>query len=180
MPSCPNDTSARLPPRQIINYYHVLNLSGSNFHAPAVGPAEIKQAYRRALLFNHPDKVQAADLVHSELARYTIDEVTKAYNTLIDPKQRLKHDRQILLEPTGFGNNNAQSHPGIDTLDLDDFNRDEPSGAWYSNCRCGNEKGFIVTENELQSSSLLGEIIAECQSCSLHLRLTFATADEEM
>ncbi|KAL8884180.1 MAG: hypothetical protein Q9215_007713 [Flavoplaca cf. flavocitrina] len=136
-------------------------MSGSTSNVPAVGQAEIKQAYRRALLSNHPDKSQAADLVHREIARYTVDEVTKAYNTLIDPKRRLEHDRQILLEPPGTGNNHAQSHPGIDTLDLDELNRDEPSGAWYIACRCGNKEGFTVTENELESSFLLGEIIAE-------------------
>ena len=178
MPSCREETSARLPIRQAVNYYHVLDLSGSTSNVPAVGQAEIKQAYRHALLSNHPDKSQAADLVHRGIARYTVDEVTKAYNTLIDPKRRLEHDRQILLEPRGTGNNHAQSHPGIDTLDLDDLDRDESSGAWYIACRCGNKEGFTVTENELESSFLLGEIIAECQSCSLHLRLTFAAADE--
>lgn len=176
MPSCPSGTTAKPLTRPIINCYNILDLYDSNFNVSAV---EIKQAYRRALLSNHPDKSQAADLVHRKRARHTIDEVSRAYHTLIDPERRLEHDRQLQLEPRArTDNDHAQSHPGIETRDLDELNREDFSDEWYCGCRCGDKKGFTLTEDELQKNSLAGEIITECRGCSLRLRVTFATADD--
>lgn len=179
MPSCPSETTARPLTRPTINCYNILDLYDSDFNVSAVGQAEIKKAYRRALLSNHPDKSQAADLVHRKRARYTIDEVSRAYHTLIDPERRLEHDRQLQLEPRARTvNDHAQSHPGIETRDLDELNREDLSDEWYCGCRCGDKKGFTLTEDELQNSTLAGEIITECRGCSLRLRVTFATADD--
>ncbi len=173
------ETTVTLVDRQTPSCYDILDLCDLRPHKSAIGPAEIKQAYRRALLFNHPDKFRSADLVHGNRARYTIDEVSRAYHTLIDPVRRLEHDRHLQQEPRSkHDKHHGQSHSGIDTLDLDELSWESPRGEWYCACRCGDNKGFTVTETELQANSLLGEIITECRGCSLRLRVTFATVDD--
>ncbi|KAL8669740.1 MAG: hypothetical protein Q9168_005682 [Polycauliona sp. 1 TL-2023] len=175
-----SETAGKPPTHQIADCYDILDLYGPKHNVSAVGKAEIKQAYRLALLSNHPDKSQAAHLAHRSRARYTIDELSRAYRTLIDPERRLEHDRQLQLEPrVKPDQNHAQSHPGIDMLDLDEFNADDSSGKWHCACRCGDDNGFNVTEDELQTSSLWGETIIECRSCSLRLRVTFATVEDD-
>lgn len=179
MPSCCSDSTAGPLSCPSINCYSVLDLYHRNFQVSAVGQAEIKQAYRRALLSNHPDKSRAADLTHRDQAQYTIDEVSRAYHTLIDPKRRHEHDRQLRLEPRArTDNDDPQSHPGIETRGLDEFNHEVSSGGWYRGCRCGDQKGFTLTEGELQTTSLSGDFIMECRGCSLRLRVTFAKADD--
>ena len=179
MPSCASQTIAGSPTSQTTNCYEILDLYQPKSNEAAVGQAEIKQAYRRALLFNHPDKSQSTDLAHSKRTQHTIDEVSKAYHTLIDPERRLEHDRHLKLEPRARnGDNHAHSHPGIETLDLDELAREDSSGEWYCDCRCGDTKGFTLMEDELQANSLSGEVITECRGCSLRLRVTFARAED--
>ncbi|KAL8997855.1 MAG: hypothetical protein Q9169_002937 [Polycauliona sp. 2 TL-2023] len=120
-------TAAKPLIRKSINCYEILDLSDPDLNVPPVDKAEIKQAYRRALLVNHPDKSQVAGHVHRKRSPYTIDELSGAYHTLMDPKQRLEHDRQLQLRLRAESDNNhADSHPCIETLDLDEFNCNDP------------------------------------------------------
>ncbi|KAL8680200.1 MAG: hypothetical protein Q9224_004698 [Gallowayella concinna] len=157
--------------------YQVLALQQPFSGRPAVSQERIKQAYRHALLANHPDKSRIPVTPQPQTTQYTIDQVTTAYQTLIQPARRLEHDKQIRTTPPAKGHSDCvKSHAGIDTLDLDELDHDDYSNEWHRGCRCGDDKGFTVTEDELQRSSDAGETVTECQGCSLRLRVTFAVA----
>ncbi|KAL8871579.1 MAG: hypothetical protein Q9174_002620 [Haloplaca sp. 1 TL-2023] len=77
------------------NHYHVLELKFDQVETCGISHDEIKRAYRLALLANHPDKQHEYNLAQAKPARYSVDEVTTAYNTLIDPVRRLQYDKQL-------------------------------------------------------------------------------------
>lgn len=71
------------------------------------------------------------------------------------------------------------SHPGLETVDLDDMGYDEKEQMWYRGCRCGKDGAYVITEEELELNAEYGETITPCQGCSLWLRVTFAVADDD-
>lgn len=155
---------------QGLNCYTVLALESPNSSLATVGRQAIKDAYRRALLKNHPDKVRNAKA-------YTIDAITYAYKTLIDPVQRVQHDKQLKLKiPEKDDHGYDEYHTGMDTVDLDELHYDEIQNNWHRDCRCGDPKGFTFDEKDLQGSIEHGELVAECPGCSLQLRVIFAVA----
>ncbi|PSS03606.1 hypothetical protein BD289DRAFT_478440 [Coniella lustricola] len=96
---------------------------------------------------------------------------------------------------------------GIETVDLDDLESFTTSSAaistpsasaatalisagdradddvevewWFRPCRCGNERGFLFSEADLEETGDLGELIVGCQDCSLWLRVCFAVLEED-
>lgn len=50
---------------------------------------------------------------------------------------------------------------------------------WFKPCRCGNERGFVFGEVDLEEAGDLGELIVGCQDCSLWLRVCFAMVEED-
>ncbi|KAL8821558.1 MAG: hypothetical protein Q9223_000402 [Gallowayella weberi] len=157
--------------------YQVLALQQPFPGRPAVSQEQIKRAYRHALLAHHPDKSRIAVTSQPNTTQYTIDQVTTAYQTLIHPARRLEHDKQLRAKPHIKSDSDCvKSHAGIDTLDLDELDHDGYSNEWHRDCRCGDDKGFRVTEDDLQRSSDAGEMITECQGCSLRLRVKFGVA----
>lgn len=68
-------------------------------------------------------------------------------------------------------------------MDLDDLDSDESAATgettWFKPCRCGNERGFVFGEADLEEAGDLGELIVGCQDCSLWLRVCFAIVEEE-
>lgn len=159
--------------------YDVLKLQRPGSDGPAISQNEIKSAYRRALLLNHPDKHQGSDAIQAGKQRYTIDEVTRAYDILIDPSRRLQYDRQLQLKLREKDDHDpGNHHTGIEAVDLDDLEYDGHRKEWHRECRCGDSTGFRFTEEELQGNCDNGEVIAECPGCSLLMRVTFAVADD--
>ncbi|KAI4128125.1 MAG: hypothetical protein LQ338_002910 [Usnochroma carphineum] len=164
---------------QDLDCYKVLALQSPKSSVPTVTQEEIKEAYRRALLANHPDKVHGLGVPRVKRMWYTIDEITYAYKTLSNPVHRLQHDRNLKFQSSGKEDKDyGTCHIGIDTLDLDELYYDCAKREWRRSCRCGDRKGFMVDEDMLQESSENGELIAECPGCSLRLRVTFAVADD--
>ncbi|KAL8737341.1 MAG: hypothetical protein Q9181_001758 [Wetmoreana brouardii] len=162
-----------------IDAYRILALPSSTSGRPGASPKEIKSAYRRALLSNHPDKSQSSIPDQAKQNKYTIDEVTRAYKTLGDPTSRLHYDKRRGPKSEGTAENNHRDHhTGIEAIDLDDLDYDGHRGEWRRGCRCGDGIGFKITEDELQRSCDYGEVIAECPGCSLCLKVTFALADD--
>lgn len=140
-------------------------------------------------------------LNHNDGPIYTIDEITTAYKTLADPALRAEYDRALRLdrlkiverEKTG-----AVFHTGLEVVDLedlgfeegneteapggdDDFDNDttETGSFWYRGCRCGDEKGFVLTEEDLEREAEHGEIVVGCRGCSLWMKVLFAVDNGE-
>ena len=156
------------------SHYEVLSLPATQALRNQLNEQDIKLAYRRALLLHHPDKSTPPQTT-SPSTKPTIDQITLAYKTLISPTLRTKYDRtQALKAPTAT----ITSHPGHETIDLDDLLHDDQQNIWYRSCRCGKERAYTITEEELEMNAEEGEIVAGCQGCSLWLRVTFAVAED--
>ena len=157
------------------SHYEVLSLPASQSLRNQLNEQDIKLAYRRALLLHHPDKSTPPLTAPSTSTKPTIDQITLAYKTLISPTLRTDYDRtQALKAPT----TTQTSHLGLETIDLDDLLHDDQQNLWYRGCRCGKERAYTVTEEELEMNSEEGEIVTGCQGCSLWLRVTFAVAED--
>ena len=171
--------------------YEILALPPSFQNASSIPVQTLRTAYRRALLQNHPDKNFSSSLNKDtntngaeEAWKYTIDEITHAFNILGDKKARTKYDTELRLQSegnNGVEGNGAQGfHTGFEVVDLDDLICVD-KGIWYRSCRCGQERGFEVTEKDLEEAEKEGEreLSVGCQGCSLWMRVLFGVVEEE-
>lgn len=161
------------------DYYQTLGLQ----HQRSATGHELKQAYRRALLQHHPDKSADTDTREqlSTPAKYTIDQITTAYKTLSDPTAKVEYDRGLSVRPA-TDRYDKQTHDqvfysGLDTIDLDDLEYDDATNSWWRACRCGQERGFVVTEDQLDKHARDGELVTGCRGCSLWLKVLFGVDD---
>lgn len=187
------------------DYYQILDIPFCPSSA-ALSKQQIKLAYHKALLKHHPDKAgvvtQNAEIKGSvtrdgissqwgdEVAgarTYTIDEITTAYKTLCDPVLRAEYDRTLRLDRLKVVEREKTGdvfHTGLEIVDLEDLAYDEDcedggSGTcWYRGCRCGDERGFMVKEEDLEREADHGEIVVGCRGCSLWLKVLFAVEDD--
>ncbi|KAJ9626362.1 Diphthamide biosynthesis protein 4 [Taxawa tesnikishii (nom. ined.)] len=163
------------------DHYNILALSHRRYDG-ALTVQDVKQAYRRALLRHHPDKAPETDAhpgrqLRPTHAQITVDAIALAYKTLSDPALKSDYDRNLRLAQTrgaaGSSNEDKVFHTGLDVVDLDDLEYDEATGVWWRGCRCGQERGYIVTEDELEKDARYGELITGCKGCSLWLKVLF-------
>ncbi len=162
----------------IQNHYEVLALPSNPSASKDLTDRDIRLAYRRALLLHHPDKSRPS-LTSPPTSQYTIDAITLAYKTLISPSARSEYDRSLITSSSSASRiPNRPSHPGLETVDLDDMGYDEKEQMWYRRCRCGRDGVYVITEEELELNAEYGETITPCQGCSLWLRVTFAVAED--
>ena len=159
-------------------HYDVLALQLPRTTCQKSTQQEIKAAYRQALLCFHPDKSKGSNLSKLDTPKYTIDQVTLAYKTLIDPTSRSEYDRLLQLNSSETRSLSQTPYPGLETVDLDDLAFDEPQHIWSRGCRCGNEKCFLITEEELEKEAENGEVITGCRGCSLWLRVIFEVVED--
>lgn len=188
------------PSATVADYYQILGLP---FPSSSSSPSkqQIKLAYHKALLRHHPDKSRAIAQetlaksdssmlsAASSLARtvdsnrqktYTIDEITTAYKTLSTPSLRAEYDRALRLDRAKASQHRETGdvfHTGLEVVDLEDLACDESDAenlVWYRGCRCGDERGFLVGESELEKEAEGGEIVVGCRGCSLWLKVLFA------
>ncbi|QKX53631.1 uncharacterized protein TRUGW13939_00710 [Talaromyces rugulosus] len=138
---------------------------------------------------------------------YTIDEITNAYKILADPELRAEYDRELRLQRKNQAAADDDGldvfRTGLEVVDLEELdcsdglsesmngtttknhenNDDEEEEGhmlyWFRGCRCGDQKGFIVTEDELEAEAQHGEIVVGCRGCSLWIKVLFAVAEEE-
>lgn len=154
------------------DFYKALDLQERR-NGREITPAELKQAYKRALLAHHPDK----KLSHPGAAvDTTVDIITQAFRTLADPVLRAEYDRDQRLRAEDSGEHSAQRntrHTGMETLDLEDLEYANITEAWTRPCRCGSDPAFVVTEAELENNVDYGELIVGCKGCSLWLKVLF-------
>lgn len=74
------------------SYYDILEV------APTATADEIRRAFREAIARYHPDKVQHLGREFQVLAEARSAELTTAYRTLTDPRQRAEYDRALEQE----------------------------------------------------------------------------------
>lgn len=166
-------------------HYDVLRLDRDDFSS--LSKDDIKAAYRRALLIHHPDKISSdAGRGPSTLKsgsenvqpkhRYSIDDIVSAYEILSDPTKRADYNRSLGRDSWKRANDrhNGGTHIGVESYDLEDLTYDEDKGTWSRSCRCGDEKGYVVTEADLERESQQGEIYVGCRGCSLFIKVQFA------
>ncbi|KAK7542533.1 diphthamide biosynthesis protein 4 [Phyllosticta citribraziliensis] len=199
------------------NAYRILSLPSPRQTASRPpSPADIKAAYRRALLTHHPDKAAGAlngngvdadarsngarnmtKAAGSSTPAFSVDDITLAYKTLSSPAERAAHDRALRLSNNGDGkgkDGGPETHAeeqfrlGLEAWDLDELAWDEAQGVWWRGCRCGEERGFVVREGDLERAlegvagpggAGAGEVLVGCCGCSLWVRVGFAVEEEE-
>ena len=157
------------------NHYEILHLPAPQPNTKPPSDQDIKTAYRAALLQHHPDK---SPLATSQVSSPSIDAIKLAYATLSSPTLRAEYDRSLLL--TLHKESTRSHHTGEEVVDLDDLTYEEGEGKWYRGCRCGEERGFVVTEGELEDAEGKGEreVVVGCAGCSLVLRVGFGVVEE--
>jgi len=162
----------------LLNHYQVLGLPSFPDDHRSISQQDIRNAYRRALLQHHPDKSPAISSLQAAKAKYTVDDITAAYKILYDPSTRSEFDRQLRLLMSHSAQPVAKPLSGLETIDLDDLEFDSARNVWYRSCRCGNNKGYLITEDDLEKEAEHGEIITGCGGCSLWLKVVFQQTDE--
>jgi DnaJ-class molecular chaperone len=184
-----------------MDHYEVLGLPSPNYQdglksSERPTEADIKQAYRTALLKYHPDKANGSSGVNpggyasqadSTGSKPSIDVIKQAYEVLLDPRARAEYDRELLLRQSstlkasnGVDDKEKHFRTGEEVVDLDELQYDEEKGFWYRACRCGEAVSYVVTEKMLEAEERKGlrEIVVGCVGCSLWLRVAFGVSEE--
>jgi diphthamide biosynthesis protein 4 len=121
------------------DYYHILQLPAPGWTSKQqTTSADLRRAYKVALLAAHPDKASAVAATPKTKAAYTVDDVKEAYTTLANATTKSEYDGWFLrhgdgLAPMtmmnihGHGNADTNTQPssdfilGLELLDLGDF-----------------------------------------------------------
>ena len=163
-------------------HYEILGLPARK----ALTPQLIKAAYRRALLQHHPDKSGSVRATTTEFTKtYSIDQISTAYSVLLSPKSKSEYDREIALSAKSAPRSEDGEifRTGVEIVDLDDleFEEDAKTGetSWYRSCRCGDDRGYLIKEEDLEEASSEGELYAGCLGCSLWLKVLFGVVEDE-
>lgn len=186
------------------DYYSILGLAAPNpnSNSQSTSTADLRRAYKFALLAAHPDKNTGAN---TSARSYTVDEVKEAYTVLANANHKAEYDNWLLRHPNAVQSHGEQIHIqapssdfvlGLELLDLSDFDVldpdhmfsqdvengtggvEEDDGAqmeWTRACRCGDVKGFRILEEELGDAETRGEkeVLVGCGGCSLWVRVGF-------
>ncbi|MCF8297833.1 MAG: DnaJ domain-containing protein [Saprospiraceae bacterium] len=132
------------------DYYQILAI-------PRTASAEqIKLSFHNLAKLYHPD-------VSSELnAEQKFQEISQAYNTLIDPKKKIKYDLKIKYGVT-YKPKSQESHKDFKKYGTRDKNRDYAQGFQYQKKTEENKKSLIekiFTDKFMFGSLLIVGIIA--------------------
>ena len=137
---------------------------------------DIKSAYTEMLLAHHPDK--------NGNASTTINSIQEAYKTLIDPELRDQYDDSLKrsIQRQGFN----ITGDGLDIYCLDDFEMEEEEECkWLKDCpRCQFPKSIKFKESDLIENGTEDgdngfDIIVQCESCSLWIKVKYYEINEE-
>ncbi|TVY88308.1 Secondary metabolism regulator [Lachnellula willkommii] len=170
----------------IPTHYEILDLPETIRNEPHIPAQTLRGAYRRALLQNHPDKAQLPPkpTLTSQHTVYSIDQISEAFSILSDGKSRAQYDKELKLQnnsPNTAGDKGKQAfRTGVETVDLDDLEFDEAQEEWYRSCRCGDERGFLIEETDLEEAAEDGELNVGCKGCSLWLKVLFGVIEEDI
>jgi diphthamide biosynthesis protein 4 len=159
-------------------YYEVLGLPEGFRDDPILSAQTLRNAYRRALLQNHPDKATQSPMTG---AKFSIDQISEALSTLADRKARAEYDKELKKRVAEYERGvkgREVFRTGIEIVDLDDLETEELQGIWYRSCRCGDGRGFLIRESDLEEAAEDGEISVGCRGCSLWLKVLFGVMEE--
>ncbi|KAH6675643.1 diphthamide biosynthesis protein-like protein 4 [Halenospora varia] len=168
------------------SHYEVLALPEGLCNEPIIPAQTLRSAYRRALLQNHPDKSKSSSKtpLKPDSNTFSIDQISEAFNILSNHQLRLKYDRELKLQNHTRKKAGVEGrenfHTGVETLDLDDLEEDEVQGIWYKSCRCGDDRGFLIGERDLEEAADDGELNVACRGCSLWLKVLFGVIEDEV
>jgi diphthamide biosynthesis protein 4 len=178
-----------MSPQETATHYEILDLPAPLQNEPTISAQILRAAYRRALLRHHPDKSSkpTLNLKPQSGAPFTVDQITHAFRTLSDPQARAAYNASLALQhhtvADGLGGKSSEGwKTGIETVDLDDLAGSEEEAkeqTWYKSCRCGEERGFVVTEGDLEDAVREGEVTVGCRGCSLWLRVLFGVVVDD-
>ncbi|KAL3423751.1 CSL zinc finger [Phlyctema vagabunda] len=166
-------------------FYEILGIPKALQDDSGISAQTIRSAYRRALLQNHPDKSGRHEQPKLSAANplFSIDQISEAFSTLSNPKSRAQYDKELKLRATASHNREGENkdifRTGVEVVDLDDLNTDEADGTWYRSCRCGDDQGFLIREEDLEEAADEGEISVGCRGCSLWMRVLFGVMEED-
>lgn len=162
-------------------HYEILGIPEALVQEPHLPAQTLRNAYRRALLKNHPDKATKHNST-TITETYSIDQIAEAFSTLSNAVSRGVYDRELKLRQTSTNANRLKGvqpfRTGIETIDLDDLDTDETQGIWFRFCRCGDEQGFLIREADLEEAAEDGEISVGCRGCSLWLKVLFGVVED--
>lgn len=118
-----------------------------------------------------------------QAATYSIDQITQAYSVLSKAQTRAEYDKELKIQHATTDEGGVKGRQGfrtgIETVDLDDLEVDEAQGTWYRSCRCGDDKGFLITEADLEEAAEDREISVGCKGCSLWLKVLFGVMEDD-
>ncbi|OJD14754.1 hypothetical protein AJ78_04928 [Emergomyces pasteurianus Ep9510] len=169
--------------------------NGTNSKSPWIYDGELMAASNIATEARAPSPAGTDKDMQLPPLGYTIDQIATAYKVLSDPVARAEYDRSLRLlgingsrhRPGHGGDDATPFRTGMEVFDLDDMEigsasgsgsgtggADSSDGAWYHSCRCGEERGFLVLEEDLEREAERGEVVVGCRGCSLWARVVFA------
>lgn len=166
------------------NHYRTLGLAQRQYDGNLTSD-DIRRAYRHALLQHHPDKTsevpgqlnRGVQTATSTPTGLTVDAITVAYKTLSEPTLKAEYDRALRLSQArdlpGEQDNDKVYYSGLDIVDLDDLGYDDRTSSWWKACRCGQDRGFVILEDDLERVAQHGELFTGCRGCSLWLKVLF-------
>lgn len=186
----PSTTTQPNPPHGSMTdsptHYEILALPPSLLPS-TISPQTLRNAYRRALLQHHPDKApNASATTVGSAKRFSVDQIAAAYTVLGDKKAKAEYDKGLKLQKRDGGVGEGEGfRTGVEVVDLDDLEMDDEDGyengkgMWYRGCRCGEERGFEVREEDLEEAAGegSGEVSVGCKGCSLWLRVLFGVVE---
>jgi diphthamide biosynthesis protein 4 len=114
------------------NYYTTLNLSARKYD-PTLTPAEVKAAYKRALLQHHPDKKSSSTSTPPQSTKpnknknITIDSIALAYKILSSPALKAEYDLALQTSRRSHNNNSNNNNNPNSNLDFSDSDEEEES-----------------------------------------------------
>ncbi|CCF59124.1 hypothetical protein KAFR_0G00910 [Kazachstania africana CBS 2517] len=157
-------------------HYEVLNVPAQ------VTPDELKKSYRVLLLSTHPDKSNVTT------SKYSIDQIKEAYRILSDPVSRKTYDAHLLEEGKKNGFYNVGD--ALDEVSLDSFacHENEDLMEYTMKCpRCQVKDGFKLNDDILDEFAVscnerdqgLFQVLVQCDSCSLWLKVNFYALESE-
>jgi diphthamide biosynthesis protein 4 len=159
-------------------YYEILGLPEALHNESNIPAQTLRGAYRRALLQNHPDKCAKPTLKKI----FSIDQISEAFSVLSNSTSRAKYNKDLQLHNNNVGGSNGAEvfRIGVEIIDLDDLDADEAQRIWYRSCRCGDERGFLISEADLEEAANEGELSVGCKGCSLWLKVLFGVMEDEV
>ncbi|KAI9036999.1 DnaJ-domain-containing protein [Aspergillus affinis] len=181
-------TTTSLSKQQLKTAYHKALLKHHPDKASSVTKDTDLQTQSQSQSYSQPKTNLLTSLATPTVpeSAYTIDQITLAYRTLSDPQLRAEYDRELRLDREKAARREKTGtvfHTGLEVVDLEDLACDEGDdetgqATWYRGCRCGDEKGFLVTEDELEREVEHGEIVVGCRGCSLWMKVLFAVNED--